>query len=581
MGESHVSLATVGHTLAEFATQIVILIGHWIDWLFTEHMLLGNVVSAALLLGLADFSIQILETIVLGTRTRFDGARNYRSMQVGMVLGVFNHIWYSFLDSYLEGGSLTVVFKKIALDQAIAGPFFSSAYLVGMGLLEGKSTEEVYKEWSQKFIHIYMVDWMFWPLAQFINFYLVPHRFRVFYVNFATFLWNTFLCCAKHNSETEMNKRQTGNPDQNSSGVIYHRIPEGGIELNNSPEGSRCSLSPSKSTCRSLKVTRRKNSCRKPVKLKRKMAKSKHIYKRPLSSETQVLSDVKQHSLPAEGRSSTINSIVSVKQLLPAIELPPHNNGSLIRVKDMRQDSWTTENCTNYSLSLTGCSSTSSSSSNTRVASAKRITSICLPNRSLCLPEKSVSTQNKKMPKRKNIAAFTATNATEKPQVHNIASGRKHDTIRAPPNFRRDISSTVKPGNCIVEGGDVTKKSWTPQYKAAVTPVTKSFRRNSVLKPASTIRVPQSQEEIRTALKDLQGLVLKGQKEAREGLAETKAQVKCLQELCAVTYVSVDDGTRDLALKADQLAAWVQMERKLDINNIRTMMEEVLATKSP
>ena len=52
-------------------------------------------------------------------------------MGIGVVLGPFNHFWYKILDRYVKGEGVRVVVKKIACDQAVAGPFFSSVFLVG------------------------------------------------------------------------------------------------------------------------------------------------------------------------------------------------------------------------------------------------------------------------------------------------------------------------------------------------------------------------------------------------------------------------------------------------------------------
>ena len=148
-------------------------------------------------------------------------------------------------------------------------------------------------------------------------------------------------------------------------------------------------------------------------------------------------------------------------------------------------------------------------------------------------------------------------------------------------SMRSRISAGKKtptnPETTVAAGSVVTRKFCAPQSRAAVGTTTAPYRGYPISRPTRT--TVQAVEEVRTALQELTDLVLKGQRELKDGLADTQAQVARLQELCAVTYVSVDDGTRDLAEKADQLASWVQMERKLEIGQIRTTMEEVLATK--
>ncbi|KAI8787073.1 mpv17 protein 2 [Biomphalaria glabrata] len=194
--------STEEHIAATKLLHFVGLAGTWFDWFFDEHLLLANVLSAGLLLGLGDLTVQTIEQTMAGQQSRsrgFDMVRNRRTMIIGVILGLCDHLWYEGLDHYLRGNSLDIILKKVLLDQIIAGPFFCSAFIVGMCVLEGLSGSLVYKEWKETFPIIYKADWMFWPAAQMVNFYLVPPKYRVFYVNALTFVWNSFLSYKKHN----------------------------------------------------------------------------------------------------------------------------------------------------------------------------------------------------------------------------------------------------------------------------------------------------------------------------------------------------------------------------------------------
>ena len=79
MEEATVNLHMVIEASLDVVTQIFLLLASWLDWLFTEHLLLGNIVSAALLLGLADLSIQTLEIFVMGSRAKYERMRNCKS----------------------------------------------------------------------------------------------------------------------------------------------------------------------------------------------------------------------------------------------------------------------------------------------------------------------------------------------------------------------------------------------------------------------------------------------------------------------------------------------------------------------
>jgi protein Mpv17 len=175
--------------------------------LYGKHLLATNTLTCGALLGVGDCVVQWMnigyEKQEKGNTLKYDFARTGRMVMIGFVLGPFNHYWYSFLDKILKGNSGKVVLKKIACDQMVAGPFFCTSFLLGMNLLEGKSFPEAASEWKSKFLSIYLVDWIFWPTAQFINFKFVGGHFRVLYVNTATLMWNAFLSFMKHQTTGE------------------------------------------------------------------------------------------------------------------------------------------------------------------------------------------------------------------------------------------------------------------------------------------------------------------------------------------------------------------------------------------
>ena len=49
----------------------------------------------------------------------------------GLLMGPFNHAWYTFLDRILPGSNTATVLRKILSDQLIASPFFAFAFFAG------------------------------------------------------------------------------------------------------------------------------------------------------------------------------------------------------------------------------------------------------------------------------------------------------------------------------------------------------------------------------------------------------------------------------------------------------------------
>ena len=64
--------------------------------------------------------------------------------------------------------------------------------------MEGNTPTEAYSKLKDKFLQVYLCDWILWPPAQMLNFTLVPLRFRVLFVNVMNLAWNTILSYFQH-----------------------------------------------------------------------------------------------------------------------------------------------------------------------------------------------------------------------------------------------------------------------------------------------------------------------------------------------------------------------------------------------
>ncbi|XP_060082513.1 mpv17-like protein 2 [Ylistrum balloti] len=175
--------------------------------LFTKYLFVTNTLATGGLLALGDCITQKMETayarqqdqdLVPGKYTHNWG-RTGRMFTIGVMLGPFNHLWYTkIIEKIVKTGGKQGAVKRILADQAIAGPFFCFSFFFGMGMMEGRGVDGALQEVKDKFLTVYVIDWFVWPPAQFINFYFLPKKFRVVYVSCLTLIWNTFLSWYKH-----------------------------------------------------------------------------------------------------------------------------------------------------------------------------------------------------------------------------------------------------------------------------------------------------------------------------------------------------------------------------------------------
>lgn len=80
-------------------------------------------------------------------------------------------------------------------------PIFIAHYFYTAFFLAGKSVHETNDILKQKFPTIYLADWLIWPPTQLINFFFVPLKYRVLYINLITMFYNVFLCYVKNKHE--------------------------------------------------------------------------------------------------------------------------------------------------------------------------------------------------------------------------------------------------------------------------------------------------------------------------------------------------------------------------------------------
>ncbi|XP_059196391.1 mpv17-like protein 2 [Centropristis striata] len=180
-------------------------------------LLLTNTLSPGIMMMLGDVMQQSRENF--GQRDKVhDWRRSGRIFTVGCTMGPPLTCWFYFLDRVFAGRALKTLAMKIVADQTVNSPFMGMWYFIGMGLLEGHSLSNSFKDFKGKFLELYRTDCCVWPPAQLINFYFVAPRFRVIYVNCVDCLWGVYLSYLKHRDDSLLTE-----PLSDSSAVVLQQ----------------------------------------------------------------------------------------------------------------------------------------------------------------------------------------------------------------------------------------------------------------------------------------------------------------------------------------------------------------------
>ncbi|KAL3989907.1 Mpv17 / PMP22 family protein [Acanthocheilonema viteae] len=103
--------------------------------------------------------------------------------------------WFLLLEK-LEGKASLLPLKRMILDQSLAAPLFTFSFITNLRILEGNSPKDALEKANKDIIPVMKTNYKIWPLAQLINFYLLPLRYRLIFVQFVGLFWNMYLSYA-------------------------------------------------------------------------------------------------------------------------------------------------------------------------------------------------------------------------------------------------------------------------------------------------------------------------------------------------------------------------------------------------
>jgi len=166
---------------------------------YSKHQLATNIATSGGLLMLGDVIQQHIELHKgLHTKGCYDWSRSGKMLLMGLFHGGPRHYFYVYLERFIPGRTISCAVKKVLCDQTIISPFVDSTFLYGVSIMESQTPAQAWMSLKEKFLQVYLCDWLLWPPFQMLNFTLVPLKFRVLFVNLMNLAWNTILSYFQH-----------------------------------------------------------------------------------------------------------------------------------------------------------------------------------------------------------------------------------------------------------------------------------------------------------------------------------------------------------------------------------------------
>lgn len=167
--------------------------------MFGKYLLVTNVLGSGLLMVVGDVIAQEYEyRHVLRKQDRYDNERMFRMFVAGALQGPLHHYVYNWMDRVMPHRTFRNIINKILIDQLFMSPACIVIFFYTVCYLEHQSLQATNEELISKFPYIYLMDWLTWPAAQYINFRYLDTKYRVAFVNVCTAVYNVLMSYMKH-----------------------------------------------------------------------------------------------------------------------------------------------------------------------------------------------------------------------------------------------------------------------------------------------------------------------------------------------------------------------------------------------
>ncbi|KAF0705498.1 protein Mpv17-like [Aphis craccivora] len=163
----------------------------WYRYCSNTYPIRTNLVQTGLLFGFGDFMAQ--SAIEKRKSDEIDWLRTVRYASIGCAVGPTLSMWYKTLDRLGTKNSISLVTKKILVDQLFASPIINGAVMIMSRVFSGDEWPQIQNKLEDNYMKVMLTSYLIWPAVQAFNFTIVPQQYRVLMVQIVSLAWNTYL----------------------------------------------------------------------------------------------------------------------------------------------------------------------------------------------------------------------------------------------------------------------------------------------------------------------------------------------------------------------------------------------------
>jgi len=164
----------------------------WYTNKLETHPLSTKAVSSVLIFALGDVLCQKIEKNIQNIDKEFDYKRLIKQSSYGLFVGPYLHFQFCLVIPYLfPAGTKFNTTKSVLYALTISDSIYNCGFYVYCDALEGKFFQ--INTFVEKFIPTQILNLKIWPILQYINFSIIPVKYRVLFDNTLSVFWNAYL----------------------------------------------------------------------------------------------------------------------------------------------------------------------------------------------------------------------------------------------------------------------------------------------------------------------------------------------------------------------------------------------------